>query len=55
MPRWSVDMIRGKSSYHLGTVEAPDQQAAYQAAIDKFEIPVERQNRLFVAKLDDKR
>jgi hypothetical protein len=38
-----------------GTVEAPNQQEAYRIAIEKFEIPVERQNRLFVGKLDNKK
>ena len=35
---------------HLGIVEAPDQREAYRLAIEKFEIPIERQNRLFVVK-----
>jgi hypothetical protein len=50
MQRWSVDIIRGRWTEHLGTVEAPDQREAYRLAIGKFEIPIERQSRLFVVK-----
>jgi hypothetical protein len=31
----------------LGTVEAPDQREAYRLAIEKFDVPIERQKRLF--------
>jgi hypothetical protein len=55
MQRWSVDIIRGRWTEHLGTVEAPDQREAYRLAIEKFEIPIERQNRLFVVKIDKDR
>jgi len=56
MPRWSVDIIRrGRWTEHLGSVEAPDQREAYRLAIEKFEIPIERQNRLFVVKIDKHR
>jgi len=40
------------SAEHLGTIEAPDQPEAYRLAIEKFEIPIERQNRLFAVKID---
>jgi len=43
------------SAEHLGTIEAPDQREAYRLAIEKFEIPIERQNRLFVVKIDKDR
>jgi hypothetical protein len=36
--RWSVDIIRGKTAEHLGTVEAKSQQEAYAAAIEKFSV-----------------
>ena len=51
MTRWSVDIIRGRKVEHVGTVEASSQREAYAAAIEKFTVPIERQNRLFVAKL----
>jgi hypothetical protein len=54
MTRWSIDIIRGKRSEHLGTVEAPSQREAYRLAIEKFDIPIERRGRLFVVRLDDK-
>jgi hypothetical protein len=52
MARWRVEIIRGRRSEHLGTVEAPDQREAYRLAIEKFDMPIERQNRIFVAKPD---
>jgi hypothetical protein len=55
MQRWSVDIIRGKWTEHLGTVEAPNQREAYRLAIEKFNVPTERQNRLFVVKIDKDR
>jgi hypothetical protein len=54
MPRWSIEIIRGRKSEQLGTVEAPNQREAYRLAIEKFDIPIERQGRLFVIKLDNK-
>jgi len=54
MPPWSVDIIRGRRTEHLGIIEAPDQREAYRLAIEKFNVPIERQNRLFVGKLDDR-
>ena len=52
---WRVEIIRGRRHEKLGTVEAPDQREAYRLAIEKFDVPIERQGRLFVVKLDDKR
>ena len=49
--RWSIDIIRGRNVEHVGTVEAGSQREAYAAAIEKFTVPIERQNRLFVVKL----
>jgi len=49
--RWSADIIRGRKVEHVGTVEANNQREAYAAAIEKFIVPIQRQNRLFVAKL----
>jgi hypothetical protein len=54
MARWRVQIIRGRRHEQLGTVEAADQREAYRLAIEKFDVPIERQNRLFVTKLDDK-
>jgi hypothetical protein len=48
---WAVVILRGKEVDRLGTVEAPDQREAYQLAIEQFNVPVERQNRLFVRRL----
>jgi hypothetical protein len=53
MPRWSVDLIR-KRAEHLGTVEAPNEQAAIKKAAEMFDIPPERQNRISVRKLESK-
>ena len=47
-------IIAGRRSEQFGTVEAPNQREAYRLAIEKFDIPIERQKRLFVVKLDDK-
>ena len=55
MQRWSVDIIRGNWTEHLGSVEAPDRREAYRLAIEKFNVPIEQQNRLFVAKMDKDR
>jgi hypothetical protein len=51
IPRWRVAIIGGKGFEWLGTVEAPDQREAYRLAIEQFNVPVERQNRLFVRRL----
>ena len=48
---WAVVILRGKEVKRLGTVEAPDQREAYRLAIEQFNVPVERQNRLFVRRL----
>jgi hypothetical protein len=48
---WAVVIRRGKEIDHLGTVEARDQREAYRLAIEQFNVPVERQNRLFVRRL----
>jgi hypothetical protein len=37
MPSWRVEIIRGRRSEHLGTVEAPGQREAYRLAIEKFD------------------
>jgi hypothetical protein len=48
---WAVVILRGKEMDRLGTVEAPDQREAYRLAVEQFNVPVERQNRLFVRRL----
>ena len=51
--RWRVDIIiRAKRPEHLGIVEAPNHREAYLKATEKFDVPLEKQNCLFVAKLD---
>jgi hypothetical protein len=40
--------VEGKEAEHLGTVEAPNLREAYSAAIKKFDLSIERLNRLFV-------
>jgi hypothetical protein len=54
MPRWSVDLIRGKKPEHLGVVSAKDQRAAIQKAVEVFGIGPERQNRLAVTKISNR-
>jgi hypothetical protein len=39
---------KGKEPEHLGTVEAPNLREAYLAASKKFDLSIERLNRLFV-------
>jgi hypothetical protein len=48
---WAVIIRRGKEVDRLGTVEAPDQREAYRLAIEQYNVPVERQKRLFVRRL----
>jgi hypothetical protein len=55
MHRWGVDIIRGKWTEHLGSVEALDHREAYRLAIERFNVPIEQQNRLFVAKINKDR
>ena len=50
MRKWTARIIRGKQVQELGTVEAQTHLEAYLAAIKKFNVPIDRQNRLFVAK-----
>jgi hypothetical protein len=38
----------------LGSVEAPNEKAAIEAAAKLFNIPPERQNRISVQKLDER-
>ena len=52
MRKWNV-RIRGKGQVdELGTVEAPNLREAHLAAIKKFNLSIERQNRLFVSKVE---
>jgi hypothetical protein len=53
--RWRVAIIggKGKKFEKLGTVEAPNHREAYRLAIEKFNVPIERQSRLFVIKSDE--
>ena len=53
MARWSIDILRKKGE-HLGVVEAPNQQEAFLKAIEALAIPVEKQNRIVVSKLDNR-
>jgi hypothetical protein len=48
---WAVLIRRGKEVDRPGTVEALDQREAYRLAVEKFNVPVEWQNRLFVRRL----
>jgi hypothetical protein len=54
MITWRVEVIKGRKIERLGVIEAPDQRNAYLQAIKTFDVPIERQNRLFVAKLSDR-
>jgi hypothetical protein len=51
--RWAVSIIRKRGEY-LGTVEAPDEQAAIAKAVIVFEIGLERRNRIVVTKLNER-
>ena len=49
MSKWAVRILRDKGVVEeLGTVEAPNHGEAYLTAIKKFNVPIERQTRLFV-------
>jgi hypothetical protein len=56
MTSWRVEITggTGRRIEQFGTVEDPNRREAYRLAIEKFDIPIERQNRLFVVKLDNK-
>ena len=41
-----ADFKIGKVARHIGTVQAPDAEAAIRCAIEKFEIGPEHQNRI---------
>ena len=49
MPRWSIDLIR-KKMQQLGTVDAPSQKDAYDAAIKRFEIAPALQAKITVTR-----
>jgi hypothetical protein len=49
--RGRLSFVAAKRWIASETVEAPDQREAYRLAIEKFNVPVERQNRLFVRRL----
>jgi hypothetical protein len=53
MPRWRVDYL-GKKGSHLGTVEAPDEKSAINAAAKQFNITPARRNKIAVTKISDK-
>jgi hypothetical protein len=48
MRKWWARIRNGKELEHLGTLEAANLREAYLFAIEKFNVPKERQNRLFV-------
>ena len=49
MRRWMAYIKeKGKEPEHLGIVEAPNLREAYLAASKKFNLSIERLNRLFV-------
>jgi hypothetical protein len=46
MARWRVEIIVGRRRVErFGTVEAPNQREADRLAIEKFDVPIERQVR----------
>ena len=53
MASWRVEIITGagRRIEQFGTVEARNQREAYRLAIEKFDVPIERQGRLFVVKV----
>jgi hypothetical protein len=46
--RRSVLIFNGGRAEYRGTVEAREQREAYLVATDKFDVPIEQQNHLFV-------
>jgi hypothetical protein len=61
MPRWSVDLIliRVKQlgtarTRHVGRITAPTEQLAISGAVEKFNIPKARQNRIVVTKIGER-
>ena len=49
MRRWMAYIKKkGKEPEHLGTLEAPNLREAYLLAIEKFNVPTEGHNQLFV-------
>ena len=53
MPRWRVDIIRGRGE-HLGSVTAPTEKQAIAEAIKLFRIEPARQNRIVVSKISER-
>ena len=53
MPLWAVMLIRKKGE-NLGVIDAPDERAAVTQAVQTFNIPPERRNKIVVTKLDPK-
>ena len=54
MRRWmAYTKKKGKEAEHLGALEALNLREAYLLAIEKFNVPTEHHNRLFV-KAEDK-
>lgn len=51
MRKWRIHIIRKKAQL-LGTVEAPDADAAIKAAIKTFDVPVRDQRRLTAQPLE---
>jgi hypothetical protein len=52
MPRWRVD-YRGDRDKHLGTVEAPDEKAAIDAAAKQFNITPARRFKIVVTMVEE--
>jgi hypothetical protein len=49
MRRWVAYMKKkGKEPEYIGTLEAPNLREAHLLAIERFNVPAEGQNRLFV-------
>jgi hypothetical protein len=49
--RWEIYVLRHEALY-LGTVEAPDSNAAIGAAIKEFEVAERDQKKLFARRVD---
>jgi hypothetical protein len=55
MPRWRIEMKRGKSTDELGIVDAPTKTDALRQAIKSFDIPAVLQNLLVVSRVEGSR
>jgi len=49
---WAVYHLRGTSSAFIGIVEAPDEKAAIEKAVDEYGVPANQRKRLIAQRRD---